>query len=99
MAYRLSPKANRDLDDIISFISQYNPQAAVRLLDRLVARWRLLDTQPRSGAPREDLGVGLRTVVVGEYLSIYRVAGNSVEILRVLHGRRRITPDEIGSPG
>jgi len=25
MAYRLSPKANRDLDDIISFISQYNP--------------------------------------------------------------------------
>jgi toxin ParE1/3/4 len=95
MGYRLSPKADRDLDDIISFISEHNPRAAVRLLDRLAVRWQLLATQPRSGVPRPDLGFEFRTVAVGEYLSIYRLAGDTVEIVRVLHGRRLITSETI----
>jgi toxin ParE1/3/4 len=99
MAYRLSPKANRDVDDIISFIADQNPRAALKLLDRFEARWQLLTTQPRSGAPRDDLGAGFRTVAVGEYLSIYRIEGNSVVILRVLHGRRNIAADDVASEG
>lgn len=62
-------------------------------------RWQLLATQPRSGVRREDLGVGLRTVVIGEYLSVYRLEGNTIEIVRVLHGRRRITPSEMTDEG
>jgi toxin ParE1/3/4 len=65
------------------------------MLDRFVARWQLLATQPRSGVPREDLGPGIRTVVVGEYLSIYRLSSNSIVIPRVLHGRGRITAADV----
>jgi len=99
MHVRKSSRAEDDLIDIWLYVAARNPQAADRLLDRFEARWRLLATQPRSGAPRDDLGNGLRTVSVGEYLSIYRLEGSSIEIVRVLHGRRDITADEVGQAG
>lgn len=91
--------AEEDLFSIWFHIAADSPSAADRMLDRLEARWQLLATQPRSGAPREDLGPGLRTVAVGEYLSIYRAAGNSIQIVRVLHGRRNILPEDVGPAG
>jgi toxin ParE1/3/4 len=92
---RRSSRAEDDLIDIWLYIAEHNPLAADRLLDRLEARWQLLATQPRSGKPREDLGAGLRAVVVGEYLSIYRLDGSSIEIVRVLHGRRNIVAEDV----
>ncbi|WP_366929932.1 type II toxin-antitoxin system RelE/ParE family toxin [Mesorhizobium sp.] len=52
-------------------------------------------TYPFSGASREDIAPGIRHLVVGEYLTLYRVGEDSVEILRVLHGRRRIEADDL----
>ncbi|WP_366664784.1 type II toxin-antitoxin system RelE/ParE family toxin [Mesorhizobium sp.] len=66
-----------------------------RLLDRIEARWQQLATYPFSGASREDIAPGIRHLVVGEYLTLYRVGEDSVEILRVLHGRRRIEADDL----
>lgn len=39
---------------------------------------------------------GLRHVVVGEFLTFYRLEGEDVVILRVLHGRRDISADDFG---
>jgi toxin ParE1/3/4 len=50
---------------------------------------------PHSGAPRDDIAAGIRHIVVGEYLTFYRVDPEAVEILRVLHGRRNIDRNEI----
>ncbi|MGX9177278.1 hypothetical protein [Mesorhizobium sp. BHbdii] len=36
-------------------------------------------------------------MVVGEYLTLYRVSEDAVEILRVLHGRRKIEADDLAS--
>lgn len=58
-------------------------------------RWALLATQPRSGASRQDIGEELRHIVTGRYIAFYRIAGEDVVILRVLHGARRITSDDI----
>ncbi|TPI14397.1 hypothetical protein FJW06_10495 [Mesorhizobium sp. B4-1-3] len=33
--------------------------------------------------------------VVGEYLTFYRVREDAIEILRVLHGRRKIEADDL----
>jgi len=49
-----------------------------------------------SGAAVEGVGSGVRHVVVGDYVTFYRVDADAVEILRVLHGRRNIERDEIG---
>jgi toxin ParE1/3/4 len=97
MSYRLSGRAMTDLWSIIDYLSDNNPNAAYRVVDRLEERWALLVTQPRSGKPRADLGSGLREVIVAEYLSIYRLDGDDIEIIRILHGRRNITPDDMGA--
>ena len=91
MSYRLSSRALSDLGSIVDYLSNVNPKAALRLVDKFEERWELLATQPRSGFLRQDLGPDLREVVVGEYLSIYRLDDNDIEVLRVLHDRRNIT--------
>lgn len=45
---------------------------------------------PESGTPRSELGPGLRSLVVGHYLVLYRVGPDSVDIVRVVHGAREL---------
>jgi toxin ParE1/3/4 len=47
---------------------------------------------PDSGAPRPKLGPQIRIGIVSPYVVIYRYAEaeNSVVVLRIVHGRRRI---------
>ncbi|UDL89690.1 type II toxin-antitoxin system RelE/ParE family toxin [Mesorhizobium sp. PAMC28654] len=69
--------------------------AADRLLDRIGARWQQLVVYPFSGAPREDIAPGIRHLLVSEYLTLYRVHDDAIEIVRVLHGRRQIDADDL----
>jgi toxin ParE1/3/4 len=83
-------QAEQDLIEIWSRIAADNPTAADRLLDRIEERWELVATQPRIGVAREDIGAGIRCVVVGEYLTFYRPIADGIEVMRVLHGRRDV---------
>jgi toxin ParE1/3/4 len=47
--------------------------------------YSLLDF-PDRGAPRSELGEGLRMLVEGKYLIFYRVVESEVAVVRVLHG-------------
>lgn len=69
------------------------PQSALETLEQ---RLDLLTLHPRSGAPRDDILPGIRHLVVGEYLTFYRIGDNAIDILRVLHGRRRIKAEDLG---
>jgi toxin ParE1/3/4 len=40
------------------------------------------------GRTREELGPGLRSVLVQRYVLFYRVTTSGVEVLRILHGVR-----------
>lgn len=60
------------------------------MLDQIEARWQQVATYPFSAAPREDIAPGIRHLIVGEYLTLYRVVEEAIEIVRVLHGRRKI---------
>ncbi|MES0096102.1 type II toxin-antitoxin system RelE/ParE family toxin [Mesorhizobium sp. M0019] len=97
MKYRLLPQALIDLEAIGDYIAEQNPNAAVRLVDLLQRRWDLLTLHPFSGAPREDIAPGIRHLIVGEYLTLYRVSEEAIEIVRVLHGRRKIAADDLSS--
>ena len=48
---------------------------------------------PDSGAPRPRVGAQIRIGIVSPYVVIYRhtEADNSVSVLRIVHGRRKIT--------
>ncbi|UVK48011.1 type II toxin-antitoxin system RelE/ParE family toxin [Mesorhizobium sp. AR07] len=97
MKYRLLPQAEVDLEDIGDYIAGHDPRAAVRLVDALERRWDLLTLHPFSGAPRDDIAPGIRHLVVGDYLTLYRVGNDVIEIIRVLHGKRNIEADDIDS--
>ncbi|MBN9062451.1 MAG: plasmid stabilization protein [Rhizobiales bacterium 65-9] len=86
--FKVAKEAEDDLIGIWRYVAEQNPRAADALLDRFDRRWRLLSEHPLSGPPRDDVLPGLRHLVVGAYLTLYRVSDGRVEILRVLHGAR-----------
>ncbi|MDX8445086.1 type II toxin-antitoxin system RelE/ParE family toxin [Mesorhizobium captivum] len=79
------------------YVAERNPNAAIRLVDALERRWDLLTLHPFSGAPRDDIAPGVRHLIVGEYLTLYRVGEDAIEIVRVLHGRRNIEAGDLNS--
>lgn len=79
----------------VTICPERSPRAAVHLIDALRKRWTLLLDHPYSGKARDDLRPGARCVIVGRYLVFYRVTDAGIEIVRILHGQRNITPDDI----
>lgn len=84
--------ADEDLIDIWLAIAKDDPATADRVLEAIELRWQQLLAYPASGVAREDIGEGIRHLVMGSYLTLYRATGDDIEIVRVLHGRRRIAP-------
>jgi toxin ParE1/3/4 len=81
--------AERDLDEIAAYIGQDNPAAAARVILELIdLAENLLPAQPAIGRPGRVIGT--RELVIGElpYVIPYRVRGQDIEILRVLHTSR-----------
>jgi toxin ParE1/3/4 len=93
MAHIRSPLADFDLDSIWYFVATESGslEIADRLIDSITERFLLLAKYPNIGRPRDnDLRPGLRSFPVGEYLIIYRTHDEDVQILRVLHGSRKM---------
>ena len=83
-------QAQEDLIEIWASIGVHNEGAANRLIEQIDARLSLLREFPEMGAPRSDIRIDLRMLVIGEYLVIYRLLPEEVEIVRVVYGRRDI---------
>ncbi len=88
MPYRLSALAERDLEEIWSYVAEdASPAIADRLIDAIIDRFELLAEQPRMGRLRPEFGEGVRSFTVENHVIYYRHA-DDVFIARVLHGRR-----------
>lgn len=85
---RITPLAERDLEDIWFFIAQDDPAAADRLIDLLEEKYLLLASNPQMGPARPDIAKELRYHPVGNYLLLYRVIAGGIELVRVVHGAR-----------
>lgn len=88
-------RADEDLIEIWTTIATENPNTADRVLDAIEARWQQLARHPYSGMARDDIAAGVRHLVASQYLTLYRVTHEYVEIIRVLHGRRKIDRDAV----
>ena len=86
-------RADEDLIAIWLNIAADNPTAADRVLDAIERRWRQAAEYPHSGIARDDIGPGIRHLIAGQYMTLYRVTDEAIEIIRVLHGRRRISAE------
>ena len=81
--------ALNDLDEAGEFIAGDNPEAAGRVLRRMWDAVQLLADQPHAG--RAGRVPGTRELVVTgiPFIIPYRVVENTIQILRVLHGKRK----------
>jgi toxin ParE1/3/4 len=88
MPYRLSALAERDLDEIWSYVAEdASPTTADRLIDAIVDRFALLVDHPGMGRERPEFGPGVRSFTVENHVIYYRHEGE-VLVARILHGRR-----------
>jgi len=83
-----APSARDDLAEIVDYISDDNPAAAFRLQERLESAVLPLSENPRMYQKSNRLP-GCREIVVHKnYVVLYRVAPDYVEVVRVVHARR-----------
>jgi toxin ParE1/3/4 len=90
LKYRLSAKAQEDLEENWLFIAQDDPDAADNFLDAIEARLIMLATHPDLGTKCEELSPELKRFPIGSFVIFFRKKKTHIEIVRILHGARDI---------
>lgn len=85
-----SPETHADLLEIWQYIATDNLDAADQVLSTVNEKAQSLLDHPEMGRRREELAPSLRSIPIGSYLIFYRVSGDDIEIVRVLHAARDI---------
>lgn len=93
LALRWRPSARAELRDIIEYIGQVNPAAASKLRDRIFEC-----VQPARSFPdmfRIGRIAGTREIVAHpNYIVVYRVLPDHIDVVAVLHSRQQYPPDD-----
>ena len=87
----VSPRADSDLENIVSYIARHNPDAATRVGHALIARAELLTQFPEMGRVVPEFGqANLRELVYRSYRVIYRLKSSDqlIEIVGFWHAAR-----------
>ncbi len=83
-----TPKTQTDLETILEELESKSPRAAERFAAKVDRKCAALGCAPELGRAREEILPGIRSTPVGKYVLFYRIRGDVVEVLRILHGRR-----------
>jgi len=81
--------ALRNLDAEAEYIARDNPAAADRVVQKIRATVNLLAEQPALGRPGRVPNTRELVISGTPYLAPYRVRGQVIEVLRVLHAARQ----------
>jgi toxin ParE1/3/4 len=83
-----APQAQADLEAILAELEGKNSKVADEFAAGVDKKCAALERFPESGRTRAEILPELRSTLVGKYVLFYRVRGDVVEVLRILHGRR-----------
>ncbi len=86
------PGAQKDIINIVDYIKLDNPSAALNFLDKLDESISKLADFPLLGIGPKDSRLQLlnyRMLIVDNYLVFYVLKDDTVEIRRVIHGKRK----------
>ena len=87
-SYRYSSDANADVEEITLYIFELNPVAAHHFLNALEETCELLAGHPLLGRPRPELGEGLRSFPIGNFLIFYTPSAQGIDVARIIYGGR-----------
>lgn len=95
MKYRFSPEARADLEEAWLYTaSEWGIEQADRYAAGIAARIDSVLELPNTGSPLTGVAMGYRKIRSGQHLAIYRVTGEELIVVRVLHEREDL-PDGI----
>ena len=95
MSYRLTPRAVADITAIADYLNERNPAAAIEVISGFIRRFEMLARHPYSGVGREDILPNIRHLVLGTYVAFYRIEEGDAVIVRVQHGRRDVSEQDV----
>jgi plasmid stabilization system protein ParE len=84
--------AQDDISEIIGYLNTLSPQAALRYYDLLIERISSLTEMPERCPLARDMQLrlrGYRFLLVEDYLVFFVLVGSTVQIRRILFGRRQ----------
>jgi len=85
----IAPAAMNDLKDIYQYgLRQWGQAQSESYLATIKNQFWLLTQQPLMGTERNELLPEARSLPIESHTLFYRVTVNTVEIIRVLHGRQ-----------
>lgn len=98
-----SPEAIIDLQQIKTYIAEdlCNNQAAIDSVSKIIKRIQVLADFPEIGTPLSSITgfeTDYRFLVCGSYTAFYRIENQTVNIIRVLYGRRNFIKILFGEP-
>lgn len=88
MSFRVLPRAEADIEAIANYINADSPLAARKWLDDLYEHVHRLGNMPGIGVLRPEISLRLRLSPFGSYLILYHEHARSIDVIRVVHGRR-----------
>lgn len=88
---RIFPRAKQDMEEVIDYLNTLSPDVALKYYDLLVEEIAGLSQMPERCPRPKDLALaarGYRYLIVKNYLVFYVIAGDTVQIRRILYARR-----------
>ncbi|WP_332686397.1 type II toxin-antitoxin system RelE/ParE family toxin [Bosea sp. (in: a-proteobacteria)] len=89
MSFRLLPQAEADIAEIAIYIAYDSKAAAQRWTEAIFRQCERLADMPELGVARDEIRPGLRMMPAGNYILLYRESDDTIEIVRVVDGRRK----------
>lgn len=91
-ALKIFPSAEQDLKDITDYLNELSPQAALKIYDEIVDSIASLEQVPMRCPLAKNTVLrakAYRLLVVQNYVVFFTVNSNTVQIRRILYGRRQ----------
>ncbi len=88
MPINWTKRAVRNLGSVLDYIARDNELAAIKFRDFIIVKVAVLEQHPHMGRTCDVQGA--RELVIHEnYIVVYRVRNEALEILRIRHARRK----------
>ncbi|MBN2402745.1 MAG: type II toxin-antitoxin system RelE/ParE family toxin [Spirochaetes bacterium] len=91
-----SPLAIERASEIVDYIAQDKPSAAINWIDTVFSKVELLASSPEMGRVVPEIGNNqFRELIYGNYRIIYRFYKKQISVLTIRHGKQILPIDEI----
>ena len=96
MKIKWTHEARERLFEIEDFISQDSPERAEKFVDQIIEHAESLSDKPLGGrAVPEIFHPDIREPIFKKYRIVYRIKGNTIDVLTVFEGHRLLRVEEI----